>query len=113
MVKRDDVIFERLDDAGWTANEIGKYMGVTARTVCRWRRDTGRSKGEKHVLNLEALAQAEVLIADGCSLKEVARSVDVGYQTLLHRYPEARMTREQISELASIAATYRELRRAA
>lgn len=82
-------LFTRYDDLGWSAAEIAQALGVTPRTVVRWRTLTGRRHGST-IEPLPAVLRdrARALIEDGCSRSEVARTLGVTRTTVTRWFPE-------------------------
>lgn len=83
--------FFELDDEGKSAVQIGLELGVTKRTVQRWRRATGRSQGESPAQHPDSDRElAARLLDDGCPILEVARTVGVTSHTIRRWFPDAR-----------------------
>lgn len=79
-----------LDDAGHSAEQIAERLGVTPRTVTRWRRATGRLHRPATVKRPESTReQARRLVDDGCSFAEAARTVGVDPVTIRKWFPDA------------------------
>jgi DNA-binding CsgD family transcriptional regulator len=74
--RRAEVV--RLTRAGLTAEAIGVQLGCSYRTVVRDRKAMGVAQPAPMIVNAwsaDDVAQAEAMIADGCSLTEVARTL--------------------------------------
>lgn len=88
--------FYGLDADGRSAREIGMILGVSQRTVVRWRRVTGRLKRPApRPASQEQLALALQLLQDGASRSDVARTVGLCPTTLHRHFPEYRWTAEE------------------
>ncbi|MET0887686.1 MAG: helix-turn-helix domain-containing protein, partial [Mycetocola sp.] len=78
MTVLDSRFFE-LQAAGHSAAEIAAEMGVTTRTVTRWRREAGLTRQlpdfAARPVPAERLAQAERLLEDGAPAFEVAKTL--------------------------------------
>lgn len=82
--------FFELDDMDWSAREIAQELRVSPRTVQRWRRASGRSRGDAPVpFPVEAREFVAALVADGCSLCEAARTVGTAKKTVYRWFPDA------------------------
>lgn len=84
--------FAALDDAGNTTRHIATELGVTTRTIQRWRQATGRPRRlePKPPHTSTDREQARRLIEDGCSITETARTIGVSWVTIRAWFPEAR-----------------------
>lgn len=93
LLERDPDIMNRflaLDDTGHSAEQIAKQLGVTPRTIARWRRATGRLHRPATIKRPQSTReQARRLIDDGCSFAEVARTVGVDPVTIRKWFPDA------------------------
>jgi len=96
----------KLTADGWSATQIAKRLGVTDRTVQRDRKATGCLQGEPYEpLSAEELERARVLVEDGCSRQEVARTIGRSAHAIRRHVPESGWTREQTN--AHLAALRR------
>lgn len=100
------VRFDQLDTSGATTRTIAAELGVSVRTIGRWRSEAGRLRapagGKPRPQSDRDLAAR--LIEDGCSLSEAARTIGCSQHTVTRWFPEApRYTREQ-SGYASVLA---------
>lgn len=84
-------LFATLDDAGHTTRHIAAELGVTTRTVQRWRETTGRKRrlDPRPTRPASEHEQARRLLEDGCSITEVARTVGVTWVTIRKWFPDA------------------------
>ena len=81
--------FIELDNAGWSAPQIAKTLGVSARTVTRWRKTAGRSQpGAATPRPAEVREAALRLVEDGASFAEVAATVGVSPKTINRWFPD-------------------------
>lgn len=92
--RRTDMIrlnrFIELDQAGHSATQIATQLGVTTRTITRWRNTTGRSKTGAPTVHPETDRQhAARLIEDGCSFAETAATIGVTPSTIRRWFPNA------------------------
>ena len=82
--------FLELNASGLSAEIIAERMGVTPRTIGRWRRRFGVMRGEASTpASAEDREKARRLLEDGCSLAEAARSVGVAPKTVRQWFPDA------------------------
>jgi transposase-like protein len=83
--------FIELDDIGWSASRIAEEIGVSYRTVQRWRSASGRLKATpapRHPMSDRERALA--MIRDGAPFREAGKAVGVTEQTLHRWFPEER-----------------------
>lgn len=93
MRKFDAELFKSLQSSGLSASQIAARMGVTARTVQRWRGRLGLlqrsdSPFATRPITTDRLERACALLEDGASRREVMRSVGVSYDTLRRHFPD-------------------------
>lgn len=74
---------------GQSARTIANTLGTTRRTINRDRHALGITKEPPKATTPEQWARADVLIADGCSISEVARTIGVSWGVVKDRYPDA------------------------
>ncbi len=77
---------------GLTAGQIADRLGVTTRTVVRYRNRTGVSQKTSGLLTQQEIDLAKSLLDDGCSYEETARTVRCSASTLKRRFPGKGMT---------------------
>lgn len=93
--------FAELDDMGLSASQIARECGVSARTVVRWRHAAGRSRGAQADPVSEALlSRARLLLDDGASASEAARTIGCSTKALLKRWPNSGWTPQQSGAFA-------------
>lgn len=87
---------------GKSAREIAEILGCTPRTVVRWRSITGHTVRPAPVrVSPSVKERALQLLADGCSLAEVGRTVGVDQSTVGRWFPDApRMSSAEVVEWA-------------
>lgn len=103
--------FLRMDREGRTGREIASALGVTPRTVVRWRGKAGTARRRYPPRPESDHTAAARLIEDGCHIEEVARTLNVARATIVRWFPDApRMPRDEICALA--VAVNRDRRRA-
>lgn len=93
--------FLELERKGWTAARIAETLGVSARTVYRLRRKHGfaRTDPASHApLTPERLAAASRMIADGCSHREVARTLRMTTTTVARHFPGTAWSHQETNE---------------
>lgn len=91
--------FYGMDAEGRSAREISLALGVSARTVTRWRRATGRSHGTATAPTPPMLLRlAHDMLLDGASRAEAARSVGISVDVLKRHFPELSWTPEECRE---------------
>jgi hypothetical protein len=95
--------FLQLDESGMDAPSIAKELGVTKRTVVRWRGQTDRLKSTKGnrpygILPDEMVKTIRDMADDGCSKNEIVRSLGVHANTVTKYAPDAAWTIEQSNE---------------
>jgi transposase-like protein len=88
---------------GLSARDIASILGCTCRAVQRWRTRTGhnvRPAPGRHPASVRQ--QAGMLLEDGCSLAEAARTLGVDAKTVARWFPDAhRMTQTERGEWAA------------
>lgn len=84
--------------AGESAASIAIGLGVSSRTVTRWRARLGIAKAAAPRLTGEQEARIQSLADDGCSVQEIARTVGCSYTAVRRRRPDAVWSREQCAE---------------
>ncbi len=77
----------RMTRLGYTAPQIGHHLGVTERTVQRYRVITGTTQPPQRPFTEEELALARNLLEDGASYGEVARTVGHDRSSVRRRLP--------------------------
>jgi transposase-like protein len=106
--------FTELNNRGYSAERIAADLGVSARSVQRWRAQTGsRIKPAPAQLPHEAHRRVRALLDDGASMEEAARTVGISSRTIRRWFPDARpWTRSQVGEYAAVcrAASMKHLR---
>lgn len=86
-----------MTQAGATALEIASALRVSTQTVARDRQHLGITLIARRVEVTPAmLAQIEVLLDDGCSVLEVARTVGCSRKQVALRFPGRGWSRDQI-----------------
>lgn len=81
--------FLRLERLGTPTGQMVKILGVTDRTITRWRVAHGLTRRERQEKIPDTIrAQARALIEDGCSFHETARTVGVCDSTLKRWFPD-------------------------
>ena len=84
---------------GRSATEIADILGVSPRTVARYRRMTGTQLGEPSPrLTDNQIELIRQLLEDGCSRAETARTVGVSPHAVRRHFPDKHWTREQTYE---------------
>lgn len=102
----DDEELLALHHAGKTANEIAQALGVTTRTVERYRARLGVSVPSPRSawrVSPEWKARVEALLEDGTSLAEAARTVGCNDVTMRRHFPGRGWTKEQAGEFGNTA----------
>lgn len=73
---------------GYSTNQIAVIVGTTPRTVVRLRAAAGVSKPSAGPPMTDAeIARAKALLDDGCSYREVARTLGRAEGTIARRFP--------------------------
>ena len=90
---------------------MAQRLGCSERTVACWRRRLGIAPPgtPPHPWTADELARAEALIADGASLYETARTLNIPYGSVWNRFQRRGWTPQQA---AAWSAELRRLRRA-
>jgi DNA-binding CsgD family transcriptional regulator len=83
-----------------SASDIAFILGVSPRTVERYRRRAGISQGGSPRTSDEVLAAAEALLSDGASYKEVGKTLGISYSTVAKWLPGRGWTPAQIGQHA-------------
>jgi DNA invertase Pin-like site-specific DNA recombinase len=92
--------FLRLHAEGWPAWKIAADLGVAVRTVQRWRGRAGLAKGPGTPFTVEEIEVARVLLEDGASYNEAARSIGRDATCLKRKLPGYGWSLEQSIEYA-------------
>lgn len=100
MNRRDRAI--HLTAEGWTAQQIADNLGVTQRTVYRYRQTAGISQPKPPALSSGERDFARRLLLDGCSYNEVARTLGRSMDCVLRNFPGFGWDRRQINEFMAI-----------
>ncbi len=90
---------------GKSAREIAAILGISDRTVVRLRRSSGCSGGPaeaREPLPADYVAKAEAMLEDGCSYKEVARTLGCSHVWVARRFPGRGWTRSQGAAFANV-----------
>jgi DNA invertase Pin-like site-specific DNA recombinase len=88
---------------GLSAAMIAEMLKVTKRTVVRDRDKAGVIRpqwGGHPGMSPCELERARSMLEDGCSISEVARTLDRSYEAVRRRFPEYVWTQQQVSEHA-------------
>jgi transposase-like protein len=72
--ERRDRIAE-LTRQGWSVRQIAAELGCNTRTVNRGRRARGVTQPATRRMTADEIARGEAMIADGCSLAEIGRTL--------------------------------------
>jgi DNA-binding CsgD family transcriptional regulator len=80
----------RLTAKGMSATQIAERLGVHYRTVVRYRTRAGVAQPVRNPWTESELQRCESLLADGCSLAEVARTVRGHEGGNIYRHPRLR-----------------------
>ena len=104
--------FVELEHSGMSYRQIAQQLGVSGRTVTRWRRRIGRPVGVPAVPRPQSDRDfAWRLLEDGCSIAETARTVGVKATTILRWFPDApRYTHQQAGQLSVLARMEKQIR---
>ena len=98
-LKADDLaVVERMTRSGHSAPQIAAHLGCTSRTVQRARARLGITQPKTPTYSPETWEQVAQLIADGCSHKEVARTLGVSPSQVGRRFPGTGWTKQQGAE---------------
>lgn len=84
-----------LTRCGVSAPRIAEQLGVTPRTVTRWRLRAGISEGEARHIAQEVWEEARRILDDGASYGEVARTLGVSRATVARHFPGEGWSRDQ------------------
>ncbi len=87
-----------LTEQGWSAAAIAVDLGCTERTVTRIRKRLGIAKPHSRWLTPDEIEHAERLLADGCSINEVERTMGRAPGSLHRRFRGRGWTLQQASE---------------
>lgn len=87
IVHRHDERIVELTRAGWTAQQIADALRITSRTVARARVRRGVAKPPTPPLTDDEIQRAELLLDDGASCAEVARTLGRCPGAIRKRFP--------------------------
>ncbi|CCQ44631.1 hypothetical protein ARTSIC4J27_558 [Pseudarthrobacter siccitolerans] len=105
--KVDREEFARLDEAGWSLQELAAHFGVAVSTVARVRKSLGLSRPAP-ALAPETVARVEEALADGWSFKEIHRTIGVDMETLRRRWPGRQWTKAEAIDYTRRLRWFRE-----
>ena len=91
---------------GWSLAEIAEEIGVSTRTVRRYRNEMGISETPAPPITYLQEGIMKVLAEDGASVKEIARSAGVSKGAVLRRFPDAAWTHAEVVEYAYLVTRY-------
>lgn len=83
-VKADKIA--ELSRSGYSVNQIAKSLGLTERSVSRYRAAAGLSRPAHKKLSDEQMRTAAMLYADECPLTEIARTVGCNVSTIQKKF---------------------------
>jgi AraC-like DNA-binding protein len=100
---------EQLTRSGRTAAQIAEVLGCSSRHVVRIRSELGISRPVPRWLTPAEVEHAEQLLADGCSVQEIERSLDRKPGSLQRRFRGRGWTVKQASEYANLCLRMRDV----
>jgi DNA-binding CsgD family transcriptional regulator len=111
---RELVAYRRERVAEWTragvlVGEIAVRLGITGRSVQRYRRRAGVELPAGRRLTPAQLAHAGRLLDDGCSMNETARTIGCTAHTIARHFPGRGWTRAQTIEHIAAVRRLKEL----
>jgi hypothetical protein len=96
-------VVARMDEAGATAAEIAATLGITSRTVSRFRARLRGAPGQyKPPVSQERLELFDRLLTEGWSYAEISRTHHVAELTLAHHFPGRGWDRSTIGRYAAL-----------
>lgn len=101
------VQFLQLHAAGWPAWKIATEVGVATRTVQRWRGRAGVAKAAGTRFTADEIEVARLLLEDGASYNEAARSIGRDATCLKRKLPGYGWSQEQSIEYAVMMRRHR------
>ena len=88
-----------LTRAGRSASDIAWILGIGERTVTRYRRRAGITRGVcRERTSEDLLLAAKEMLVDGVNYREVGRTLGVNRSTIAKHFPGYAWTREQVVE---------------
>lgn len=105
QVRRQRIV--ELTQAGWSAAEIAHECKTTTRTVERTRVRMGVAQPPPRRLTADEVARIEVMLADGASIADVARSIGRSIDYLQRRFRGRGWTRSQAGQFAVLCRDMR------
>ena len=87
---------------GLPASVIAERLGVTIRTVVRYRKKTGCSRPRRPRMTADDIAAASRMLDDGCSYHEVGLTLGFAGPAIARHFPGRAWTRQQISEFGNL-----------
>lgn len=103
-VRLDEERIEMLTRAGWSASKIAAEIGCAKRSVQRIRKRLGLGQLPPRWLTSDEIQQAEQLLADGCSIHEIERTLGRTRGSLHPRFAGRGWSQDQISAMAGTFA---------
>lgn len=82
---------------GMSASLIAERLGVTKRSVQRYRRESGCARPYAHRMTTEDIATAGRMLEDGCSYEEVGRTLGFHGHSIAYHLPGRGWTHAQHS----------------
>ena len=92
---------------GSTAADIAKQLGLNPRTITRARRRMGVAQPAVPRFSQDEVRRAEAMLDDGCSFREVARTLGRAHDTIMLKFPGRGWTSRQVAEYAAWSRTTR------
>lgn len=89
---------------GYSARRIAEWTGLSSRHVVRIRAQMGVAGPTPRRLTDDEVALAEILLVDGASIRDAARTIGCNDMTLHRRYPQAKWSRSQVGRWARYMA---------
>ena len=93
--------------AGESAGAIAVRLGISSRTVTRHRSRLGIARTAPPRLTQEQENLMQALVDDGCSVREIARTIGCSDTAVSRRHPDAAWTRTQVSDYATVCRAMR------
>ena len=98
-----------MTEQGASAGEISLALGITKRTVQRIRVRMGVGQPPARPVTEEEFAAAEVMLKDGASICEVARTLGRDDGAFIRRFPQYKWGRSQVAQSAALGRWFARL----
>ncbi|UXE05175.1 helix-turn-helix DNA binding domain protein [Arthrobacter phage Jamun] len=101
--------YARIHRPDLSTTQAAKLLGVTPRTITRYRARLGLSQASPGGANRpspELLAEIAARLDDGWPVKEVARTYGTTWRTVVRHFPGRSWTKKQVGQYARMVSSW-------